>query len=54
MAWFADLSPCTYFAEGWAHFLRSVGWLEMDGRRGPIRLPLFAFRCGTMRETEVS
>lgn len=30
MAWFADLSPCTYFAEGWAYFLRSVGWLERD------------------------
>ena len=28
MTWFADLSPCTYFAEGWAPSLRSIGWLE--------------------------
>ena len=28
MAWFADLSPCTYFGEECASFLRSVGWLE--------------------------
>lgn len=29
MAWFADLSPCTYFRGGEA-VLRSVGWLEGD------------------------
>ena len=28
MPWFADLSPCTYFGEECATFLRSVGWLE--------------------------
>ena len=28
MAWFADLSPCTYFGEECATSLRSVGWLE--------------------------
>jgi hypothetical protein len=28
MAWFQDLSPCTYFGEDHASFLRAVGWLE--------------------------
>ena len=28
MAWFADLSSCTYFGEANASFLYSVGWLE--------------------------
>ena len=28
MAWFADLSPCSYFGEESAGCLRSVGWLE--------------------------
>jgi hypothetical protein len=28
MARFADLSPCTYFGEANAAFLRSVGWLQ--------------------------
>jgi hypothetical protein len=28
MAWFADLSPCLYFGEANASFLRAVGWLE--------------------------
>jgi hypothetical protein len=28
MAWFTDLSPCTYFGQANASFLRSVGWLE--------------------------
>ncbi len=28
MAWFADLSPCTYFGQEFASFLRAVGWLE--------------------------
>lgn len=28
MAWFADLSPCTYFGEEYASYLQSVGWLE--------------------------
>jgi hypothetical protein len=30
MAWFADLSPCLYFGEEYASFLRAVGWLERD------------------------
>ena len=30
MAWFADLSPCTYFGQEHAGFLRAVGWLERD------------------------
>lgn len=43
MAWFADLSPCTYFAEGWAHFLRSVGWLERGKpfATGPVDTEVF-------------
>lgn len=28
MAWFADRSPCTYFGEEYASFLRAVGWLK--------------------------
>jgi hypothetical protein len=28
MAWFADLSPCTYFGTANAAFLRAVGWLQ--------------------------
>jgi hypothetical protein len=28
MAWFADLSPCSYFGQEYAGFLRAVGWLE--------------------------
>ena len=28
MAWYADLSPCDYFAAGCTSFLRAVGWLE--------------------------
>jgi len=30
MAWFADLSLCTYFGQEYAGFLRAVGWLECD------------------------
>ena len=28
MAWFIDLSPCNYFGDEFARFLRAVGWLE--------------------------
>jgi hypothetical protein len=28
MAWFADLSPCSYFGREHSEFLRAVGWLE--------------------------
>ncbi len=28
MAWYADLSPCGYFGQECATFLRAVGWLE--------------------------
>jgi len=28
MAWFANFSPCTYFGQEHAGFLRAVGWLE--------------------------
>jgi hypothetical protein len=28
MTWYADLSPCGYFGEKCATFLRAVGWLE--------------------------
>lgn len=28
MAWFEDLSPCSYFGQECAGFLRAVGWLE--------------------------
>jgi hypothetical protein len=30
MAWFADLSPCSYFGQEHAEFLRAVGWLERE------------------------
>jgi hypothetical protein len=28
VAWFNDLSPCNYFGDEFATFLRAVGWLE--------------------------
>jgi hypothetical protein len=28
VAWFNDLSPCNYFGDEFASFLRAVGWLE--------------------------
>ena len=28
MAWFSDLSPCPYFGQEHAGYLRAVGWLE--------------------------
>jgi hypothetical protein len=30
MAWFADLSPCSYFGAEHVTHLRSVGWLERN------------------------
>jgi hypothetical protein len=43
MVWFADLSPCTYFGEECASFLRAVGWLERAKPfpSGPVESEVF-------------
>jgi hypothetical protein len=44
MAWFKDLSPCSYFGDECKSFLQSVGWLERDKSfaTGPVDADVYA------------